>query len=300
MTELNQQEALKILKSPDLFNIIVNDMKVSGFKGEYEELLLIYLTIISRLNGNGLYTCFIGSQSQGMDCFLSGIEKLATPGESLRLEQFSTNSFFYGHDMSNKCLLLSRLDKKGFLATLLKDKSLTRLTVADVNGEKRTVERKVDFSGSAFILADKKTADSLAGLFYFVKGNGSTADILLSADNRIDEIPAKHHAIQNCLKNLIAILPESIKTVLSFPSKEVRYRRDHQRFLDLISTVCFLRQYQKEVKYFNDGKEYIEMDSFDYETAYELFIYSAGLDESFVKGDLSDITAPQKVKETAD
>jgi len=51
----------------------------------------------------------------------------------------------------------------------------------------------------------------------------------------------------------------------------MRTRRDHWRFLTLIATVAFLRQYQKEVMT-KDGLEFIECDLIDYEIAYKIMI----------------------------
>jgi len=59
--------------------------------------------------------------------------------------------------------------------------------------------------------------------------------------------------------------------LLSFPSSQMRSRRDHERFIDLVAAVCFLRQYQKEAK--NEGKaagSYIECDIEDYRIAYQV------------------------------
>jgi len=51
----------------------------------------------------------------------------------------------------------------------------------------------------------------------------------------------------------------------------MRTRRDFDRFIDLIACVCFLRQYQKEIK--DDGRfKYIECDLTDYEIAYRIMI----------------------------
>lgn len=61
--------------------------------------------------------------------------------------------------------------------------------------------------------------------------------------------------------------------LLSFPSSQMRSRRDHERFIDLVAAVCFLRQYQKEAK--NEGKaagSYIECDIEDYRIAYQIIM----------------------------
>jgi hypothetical protein len=51
----------------------------------------------------------------------------------------------------------------------------------------------------------------------------------------------------------------------------MRSRRDHERFIDLIACVCFLRQFQKEEKE-QDGKKFIECDIEDYSIAYDIMM----------------------------
>ncbi len=69
------------------------------------------------------------------------------------------------------------------------------------------------------------------------------------------------------MKNRVIVNPFAGE--LDFPSSMMRSRRDHERFVDLIACVCFLRQYQKEEK--NDqGKHYIECDLEDYKVAYRI------------------------------
>jgi hypothetical protein len=52
----------------------------------------------------------------------------------------------------------------------------------------------------------------------------------------------------------------------------MRSRRDHERFLDLIACVCFVRQYQKEAMTRDDGTEYICCDREDYRIAYDIMV----------------------------
>jgi DNA primase len=300
VTEVKTQEALDILKSPDLLQIIVSDMRVMGFTGDDRELLLYYLTAVSRLNSRGLYTCFTGIEGQGKQLLFPLLEDLVNPSQSMVLDRISPNSFFNGLDVRTKCLLVPKMDSKGLLAILLKDKKLHHIGVATVDGEKKAVEKRIDFEGSAFIQADKKMDKSLFSLFYAVKLNEKFPDtITFGSEDAIDEVIARHHAMQGYLKRKTTFFPDSFKGKPSFPSAEVRYRRDHPRFLNLISTVCFLRQYQKEVKHIHGDDEFIEIDCTDYETAYQIFTHCAAQDDTFNKDDLKAITTPEQFENTA-
>jgi hypothetical protein len=57
--------------------------------------------------------------------------------------------------------------------------------------------------------------------------------------------------------------------LLDFPSSMMRARRDHERFMDLIACVCFLRQFQKEAQE-EGGLAYIACDLEDYRVAHDL------------------------------
>ena len=94
--------------------------------------------------------------------------------------------------------------------------------------------------------------------------------------DRLHSVPriiARHHAAQRLLRPLLIVNP--FAEHLDFPRSLIRTRRDHERFVDLIACVCFLRQYQKESKRSRDpesGKEveYVECDIEDYRIAYTI------------------------------
>jgi hypothetical protein len=88
----------------------------------------------------------------------------------------------------------------------------------------------------------------------------------------VEKIPLvikKHHAAQRLLRKQIIFNP--FAKHLDFPDALMRSRRDHFRFLVLIASVCFLRQYQKPIKT-NEKIEYIECDLTDYEIAYNVML----------------------------
>ena len=57
--------------------------------------------------------------------------------------------------------------------------------------------------------------------------------------------------------------------LLGFPARMMRTRRDHERFLDLIAAVAFLRQYQKGTRR-TSRQEYVECDLEDYRIAHRI------------------------------
>ena len=94
-------------------------------------------------------------------------------------------------------------------------------------------------------------------------------DKVISKKKDLNNIVSKHHAAQLLLKKLVVV--NEYAPLIDFPDMLVRVRRDHMRFLNLIKSVCFLRQYQKEVK-IKDGLKYIECDLKDYSIAYRIMV----------------------------
>jgi hypothetical protein len=89
----------------------------------------------------------------------------------------------------------------------------------------------------------------------------------------IPRILRAHHAAQRLLTPRLIVNPFAAR--LSFPDALMRSRRDHERFVDLIAAVCFLRQHQKAEKDTPDPQtgetvRYIECDTVDYRISYEI------------------------------
>jgi len=78
----------------------------------------------------------------------------------------------------------------------------------------------------------------------------------------------RHRAAQRLLTPVAIVNP--YVELLDFPTRMMRTRRDHERFLDLIAAVCFLRQFQKERRADEDGQTYVACDMADYRIAYRV------------------------------
>lgn len=78
-----------------------------------------------------------------------------------------------------------------------------------------------------------------------------------------------HRAAQKLLRKVNIV--NDFAPLLNFPVKLMRTRRDHERFMDLIACVCFLRQYQK-IEEEDDGIRFIRCDLEDYKIAYKIMV----------------------------
>ncbi|MEK6849239.1 MAG: hypothetical protein AABY01_01565, partial [Nanoarchaeota archaeon] len=83
-------------------------------------------------------------------------------------------------------------------------------------------------------------------------------------------IVGRHHSAQRLLRRVKVVIPYAKK--IKFPANTMRSRRDYAKFMVLVKTIAFLRQFMHEILRDRDGHEYIEADAEDYRIAYELLV----------------------------
>jgi len=92
---------------------------------------------------------------------------------------------------------------------------------------------------------------------------------LKTGTGAIEKIIRSHRAAQRLLTKREIV--NDFAPLLDFPTDLMRTRRDHDRFLDLIACVAFVRQYQK--KELRDGETlYITCDLEDYRIAHHIMV----------------------------
>jgi len=89
----------------------------------------------------------------------------------------------------------------------------------------------------------------------------------------IGVVKRKHRIAQRMLRNVVVRIPFADR--LDFPTRKIDARRDQEKFLNLITVIAFIHQYQREEKIMTiEGREmpYIEATFDDYEIAFDLFM----------------------------
>ena len=114
-------------------------------------------------------------------------------------------------------------------------------------------------------------SEEQTALIHKLQRKNQTIEGFLAKKNR-EKVIQKHVYAQRMLKPIQVFNPYA--ELLTFPSASLKSRRDNEKFLRLISSICFLHQYQRKVKKLKvDAKEeiqYIECTIDDYYIAYEL------------------------------
>ena len=166
-----------------------------------------------------------------------------------------------------------------------------------MTGEQKTMENKVQGPLMVFITTTQVDIDGeTASRFVFISIDESEAmtkkvlekqrqtHTMQGMLNKLksEEIIKKHHNANRLLKPLHVFNPYA--ELLTFTSKSLRARRDHTKYLNLISAVAYLFQYQKkilELEFQGQTIEYINVTLDDIEKANTIANYVLGrsLDE---------------------
>jgi hypothetical protein len=116
----------------------------------------------------------------------------------------------------------------------------------------------------------------------------------------LKDVRNENQALSYAMQDVEVIISNEMSSFIDFPINHVRYRKDHQTFLDILVSVGYMRQYEKEV--LNEKEfRYIFCDLKDYEIAYNAFCTCLKEDESFDSyEDIDKITTPAELKNRLD
>lgn len=301
LSEQEKQQALAYLKDPNLINNISRDIGLAGeVVREETNKMMIYLAAISRKLKKPISLVIFGKSSSGKSYLANAIEKFIPPEDKLILSSSSARAFeYHGDCLKHKFVLVQEWDGLESILptirTLQSEGKLSRLVTIknpDDNTYK-SVAKSFECPCSVVVTTTKEgihnenstrifelyADDTVAQTRNVVRKTILKASIKhRNSENDKIKILNLHHNIQRILEPIDVDI--AFAQHLSFPARTTRNRRDSERFMQLIKTVAFLRQKQKEIKYHNDVK-YIEADLYDYETAYYygLPVISATLDQ---------------------
>ncbi len=291
LTEEEKELGLSFLKDPNMFETIVKDMEILGYVGEDINKKLMYLAASSRILDDPISIIILSQSSAGKSFLAETVRKLMPPEETISVTSLSDQALNYVDDLMHKFLLLGETVHNATvehqIREMLSGKELSRLVT--VKDEKSGMMKSANVKRPVVVSA------VMSGTDYGINPENASRCFVISADEsreqtrrihasqrekyslqryrekdeKISEIIRTHHAAQRMLKKVRVVNP--VASHLNFPDSLMRTRRDNDRFMDLIACVCFLRQYQKEVKEDN-GLEYIECDSVDYSIAYEIMV----------------------------
>ena len=313
LTESQKEIGLQILESPDLLDDIEADYSRLGYVRESKNKILLYLVMTSRLMDNPLHSILISRSGAGKS-FLAEITEQFCPPEDLQsVSDLSSQALYYfgQDDLKHKFVVIG--EKEGSegsdypLRELISKKSITKaLPMKDpvsskiktvsitVNGPISLVETTTNGEvnpenlNRCFVIGIDESEEQTR-LIHELQRENYTLDGHLQK-RTLDKIIEKHVFAQRLLRKMMVVNP--FARLLTFPASRLKTRRDHERFLRLINAICFLHQYQREVKSKelagNEVIEYIECTLQDYRIAYEL------LSDGVLDHTLDDLPSPTR------
>ena len=295
LTEVERSEAIAFLSRPDLVETILGDMESLGYVGEEKAKLLAYLIGLSRKLEKPL-AGIISSQSSSGKSGMTEIVEITTPPEEVVLfSRLSTHALGYlpkdflkhklliieervGGEAADYSIRVLQSKQKLSQAVAMKDPATGQIQTKlfEVEGPiaylETTTSSRINHENATrcFEIALDETEEQTQKI-HKIQRESRTLEKFRSHSFR-DLIKARHHNAQRLLEPVVVIIP--FVNELRFPSRWLRTRRDHERFLCLIEVATFLHQYQRKsgtiLDETNTEVSYVEATFDDYCLAYEL------------------------------
>lgn len=289
MSDAERDDAMAMLRQPDLLQALVAAMTDLGWAGEDLLKELLFLVGVSRKLADPLHAALRSPSGGGKTFAMETLCTVTPPEDLVRLSNLTQAALIHqGDALRHKLVCLSEsdvLDREVIvqLRVLLSEGVLRQAgTIRDaatgvVVSDFREAKGPVAFLTSTTRELDREILDRC----YDLTPDDSEAQTqrIMEAQRRSKFDPAgeaRRAALVTRLRNvqrLIEPLPVKIPFAgrIEFPSTSVRLRREHQRFLRLIEASTLLHQHQR----LKDGGCLLA-DMQDFETARRLAAGSIG------------------------
>ena len=290
MSEADRQAGLSLLRDPALFDRIDADLSVLGYVGEKLNKWLLYLCASSRKLDDPISVLILSQSASGKSFLVDCVRKLMPPEEVVAVTSLSDQALNYLGDLVHKFLVLGEAVHgevvEHQIREMLSGKELSRLvTVKDpetgkmaskvmrtpvivasvMSGTSHNINP--ENASRAFVINTDESREQTRAIHTHQRNKYSLERV--NQGPEVSAIIRAHQAAQRLLEK-VAIVNE-FAPLLDFPVNLMRLRRDHDRFLDLIACVCFLRQYQKSSRQAK-GTRYVACDLEDYRVAYKIMV----------------------------
>lgn len=291
VSSADRELGLSLLRDPQLFERIVDDMSSLGYVGEDLNKQLVYLAASSRKLDDPISVLILSQSAAGKSYLVETVRRLMPEEEVVAVTSLSDQALNYIDDLTHKFLILGEAVHgevvEHQIREMLSGKELSRLvTIKDPETGKmqsRVVRTPVIVS-SVMSGTNHTINPENASRYFVVNADESrqqteriheqqrqkySLDHLAMARGAAETIVRTHQAAQRllCKRQIV----NEFAPLIGFPTALMRSRRDHDRFLDLIACVAFVRQYQKKPQKAGNI-EYIRCDLEDYRVAYRIML----------------------------
>jgi DNA primase len=305
MTDNDRREALTFLKATDLLDRVTADFLRVGMVGEATNCLVGYLAAISRKLDRPLAVIVQSTSAAGKSALMDAVLGFVPPEELVAFSAMTGQSLFYmgERDLAHKVLAIAEeegAERAAYALKLLQSEG--RLSIASTgkdNASGRLVTHTYEVSGPTAIILTTTAIDvdeellnrclvltvdearDQTRLIHDRQRRRHTLNGLLADQDRV-RVVGLHQNAQRLLDALPVVIPMAEQ--LTFSDGRTRTRRDHPKYLALISAVALLHQHQRPRRtVVHDSREvtYIEATAADVEVANRLAVAVLGqsLDE---------------------
>jgi energy-coupling factor transporter ATP-binding protein EcfA2 len=291
LTMAEREEGLELLEDPNLCARIVDDMSALGYVGDETNKLLLYLCASSRKTDDPMSVLIVSQSASGKSYLINAVRRLMPEEEVVAVTSLSDQALHYADNLVHKFLILGEAVHSGVveyqIREMLSGKELSRLVTVRDPETARLSSRLVripvivasvmgstnynvnpENASRCFVIHADESREQTARIHESQRKKYSLERIR-GGDAAVERIIRGHRAAQLLLQKRNIV--NDFARFLDFPVGGVRTRRDHDRFLDLIAGVCFLRQYQKKEEQ-EEGLPFIRCDLEDYRIAYGLTV----------------------------
>lgn len=278
-----REKALSFLKSPDLVDRILTDFGKLGVVGEDTNVLTGYLAATSRKLEKPLAVIIQSSSAAGKSSLMEAVLNLMPESERVQYSALTGQSLFYMGETNLKHKILAIAEEEGasnasYALKLLQSEGV--ITIAstgkdDATGQLVTKEYKVEGPVMLFltttaidideellnrcmVLTVNETRAQTRAIHDLQRHRQTLEGLLMDMDR--SEILSLHRAAQSLLRPLKVVNPYA--SDLDFADGQTRTRRDHMKYLGLISSIALLHQHSRDIKRVDHhGKtiEYVEV-----------------------------------------
>lgn len=280
LSEAEKEAALALLQNPKLLDEILADLLHLGFTGEETNKLLAYLVSISRKMEEPLSLLIQSRSAAGKSTLQDAILKLVPEEDCIKYTRLTDQALFYKDENSLKNKVLAIEEAAGIggsaysIRALQSSKQLTVATTSKdpATGKMKTLEYTVNGPlsimmtttdvaldaemESRFLSVSIDETENMTKKIHETQRDGETLEGYL-AKRKSELTVRKHQNAQRLLKPVVVVNPYAPQ--LKFPSDNLRSRRDHKKYLNLMKAICFLHQYQRQIKTTTEvGGEQIE------------------------------------------
>jgi DNA primase len=294
LSETEREQALGLLRDPELVQRIVADFERVGVVGEQSNCLVGYLAAVSRKLDRPLAVMIQSMSAAGKSALQEAVLALVPEEERVSFSAMTGQSLFYmgETDLQHKVLAVAEeegAERAAYALKLLQSEGELRIASTGKEGQTgRLVTHTYTVRGPVAIFLTTTTIDVDEELLnrcvvlsvdeereqtraiHARQRERETLEGLLAAEER-SQVLAVHNNAQRLLEPLAVVNPYAKR--LTFSDARTRTRRDHMKYLTLIRAIALLHQHQRQVKTATVGSRelrYIEASADDVRLANRL------------------------------